>query len=332
MEPLTVQQEVALTSDDHDNIATEDVNENKKVEHENGNTEDQIDISKDGTAPEFDQISSNNGIDDDSVSGSQLLYDNKKSVNGVDASTNASTQEVFPHEPVFDNDLAVPNSNPEPVNPSESENAVHSSNHFGLNDFHSNHAKDSAVSTDELVENLFNDELGNDYDADSIPLNTEQRDELTSSSGIGSTANPNSYSSIADLPNDSDIVDVVGNTHTNTIPDPEFSPQTDLENLSKMPQVSPDENESSLQEQISDKNQERDSHIETNKSESESPDSGVFFSSPGIPAPSIVSAAVPVPPGKVLVPAAVDLVHGQALAALQALKVYLCPNIFLMGK
>ncbi|CAA6655584.1 unnamed protein product [Spirodela intermedia] len=45
------------------------------------------------------------------------------------------------------------------------------------------------------------------------------------------------------------------------------------------------------------------------------------FSSAGIPAPSLVSAASQVPPGKVLVPATVDQVQGQALAALQVLKV-----------
>ncbi|XP_058205936.1 uncharacterized protein LOC131319608 isoform X2 [Rhododendron vialii] len=45
------------------------------------------------------------------------------------------------------------------------------------------------------------------------------------------------------------------------------------------------------------------------------------FSSAGIPAPSVVSAALQVLPGKVLVPAVVDQVQGQALAALQVLKV-----------
>uniref|UniRef100_A0A0R0I842 SLH domain-containing protein n=2 Tax=Glycine max TaxID=3847 RepID=A0A0R0I842_SOYBN len=54
---------------------------------------------------------------------------------------------------------------------------------------------------------------------------------------------------------------------------------------------------------------------------SKSPNSGSFFSVPGIPAPSVVSASVQVLPGKVLVPAAVDQVQGQALAALQVLKV-----------
>ncbi|KAL2542071.1 S-layer-like proteiny domain [Abeliophyllum distichum] len=41
----------------------------------------------------------------------------------------------------------------------------------------------------------------------------------------------------------------------------------------------------------------------------------------GIPAPSVVSAASQAPPGKVLVPAAIDQRHRQALAAFQVLKV-----------
>ncbi|XP_028790724.1 uncharacterized protein LOC114746657 isoform X1 [Neltuma alba] len=318
MEPLTVQQETVLTSDDHNNEVTGHVNANNKVEPENGNTEDQTDISRDGTAPVFDQIPGNNGIADHSDSGSKLLYDHEKLVNG----TNASSQEVLPHEPDFDNDLAVPNSDPGPLSIPESENAVHSSSHFGLQDFDSNQAIDSAVSTAELEENPVNVEPVNNYDADPIPLNTEQKDELTTSNGSGrSTIPKSSSSSVAEPPNNIDTVNVAVNTQTSTIPDVETYPQNDIENLNKMPQVSADADESSLQEQISDKHQDRDSLIETSKIQSESPNSGVFFSSPGIPAPSIVSAAVPVPPGKVLVPAAVDQVQGQALAALQALKV-----------
>ncbi|CAH9077001.1 unnamed protein product [Cuscuta europaea] len=45
------------------------------------------------------------------------------------------------------------------------------------------------------------------------------------------------------------------------------------------------------------------------------------FPSAGIPAPSSVSAALHTLPGKVLVPAVIDQIHGQALAALQDLKV-----------
>lgn len=49
-------------------------------------------------------------------------------------------------------------------------------------------------------------------------------------------------------------------------------------------------------------------------------DSGDVFTFVGIPAPSTTSAVLQALPRKVLVPAAVDQVQGQALAALQVLK------------
>ncbi|XP_059304792.1 uncharacterized protein LOC132056551 isoform X1 [Lycium ferocissimum] len=52
-----------------------------------------------------------------------------------------------------------------------------------------------------------------------------------------------------------------------------------------------------------------------------STDPGDIFTSAGIPAPSTISPALQALPGKVLVPASFDQVQGQALAALQALKV-----------
>jgi len=68
----------------------------------------------------------------------------------------------------------------------------------------------------------------------------------------------------------------------------------------------------------------RNDNNEVNKCRSESSNSGAFYSVPGIPAPSVVSAAVQVLRGKVLVPALVDQGQEQALAALQALEVFLC--------
>ncbi|KAL8139753.1 hypothetical protein V2J09_005774 [Rumex salicifolius] len=54
--------------------------------------------------------------------------------------------------------------------------------------------------------------------------------------------------------------------------------------------------------------------------------SGNSFVSTGIPAPSILSASLLTLPGKVLVPAAVDQAHEQALAALQVIEVDAQPN------
>ncbi|GLT31187.1 hypothetical protein SLA2020_059390 [Shorea laevis] len=74
---------------------------------------------------------------------------------------------------------------------------------------------------------------------------------------------------------------------------------------------------------LSANDQDKNGYGETNKSksffDSSTPENS--YSSAGTPAPSIVSAAAQVIPGKVLVPAVVDQVQGQAIEALQILKV-----------
>ncbi|CAI9762422.1 unnamed protein product [Fraxinus pennsylvanica] len=70
---------------------------------------------------------------------------------------------------------------------------------------------------------------------------------------------------------------------------------------------------------------EQDGHdfndINLNRSSFDSTNLEKFFTSAGIPAPSIVSEALQALPGRVLVPSIVDQLQGQALAALQVLKV-----------
>lgn len=61
--------------------------------------------------------------------------------------------------------------------------------------------------------------------------------------------------------------------------------------------------------------------INVNRSFFDSTNPGIFFTSAGIPAPSVVSAALQGPPGKVLVPAVVDQLQSLALSALKELKV-----------
>ncbi|XP_075496115.1 uncharacterized protein LOC142533287 isoform X2 [Primulina tabacum] len=61
--------------------------------------------------------------------------------------------------------------------------------------------------------------------------------------------------------------------------------------------------------------------INANRSFFDSTNPGIFFTSAGIPAPSVVSAALRAPPGKVLVPAVVDQLQSLALSALKDLKV-----------
>ncbi|KAG4388256.1 hypothetical protein AAZX31_09G124900 [Glycine max] len=139
---------------------------------------------------------------------------------------------------------------------------------------------------DSMVEQG-NGDAPNYDDAKPLHLNTEQHDEITSSSGsVSAEGNEPSFEERSvpgnDLFEESSI-----SSSVNTLVD----------------------------EQVTNDN------YEVDEVKSKSPNSGSFFSVPGIPAPSVVSASVQVLPGKVLVPAAVDQVQGQALAALQVLKV-----------
>ncbi|XP_014617624.1 uncharacterized protein [Glycine max] len=140
---------------------------------------------------------------------------------------------------------------------------------------------------EDLQDELAFGDAPNYDDAKPLHLNTEQHDEITSSSGsVSAEGNEPSFEERSvpgnDLFEESSI-----SSSVNTLVD----------------------------EQVTNDN------YEVDEVKSKSPNSGSFFSVPGIPAPSVVSASVQVLPGKVLVPAAVDQVQGQALAALQVLKV-----------
>ncbi|KAL2605142.1 hypothetical protein AAZX31_09G124900 [Glycine max] len=288
MKTLTTQQEELLSSDDHNDEITEQGNVDSMVEQGNGKMEGQIDISGDYSSAESSNFYSDNSIVDDSDIGSQLIYDSKNPSDGVDDATkHISVQEDLQDELAFGNKLVFASESPVPL---ESENTIDSFNAYGFRDFDSNPNVDTAESTANLKENLFNVDPGdapNYDDAKPLHLNTEQHDEITSSSGsVSAEGNEPSFEERSvpgnDLFEESSI-----SSSVNTLVD----------------------------EQVTNDN------YEVDEVKSKSPNSGSFFSVPGIPAPSVVSASVQVLPGKVLVPAAVDQVQGQALAALQVLKV-----------
>ncbi|XP_047161651.1 uncharacterized protein LOC124831639 isoform X5 [Vigna umbellata] len=195
-----------------------------------------------------------------------------------------------------------------------------------------------------------NDKIEGDlpnYDGAEPPhLNAVQHDEITSSSGNVSFGFSETYSS-SGADNETEIVSVVVSPESNnTISDHKFFNEAVEENILSASKkesldlkVSAEGNEPSLEEWSIPGNDvfEKSSvllsanalvdekvindNYEVDEVKSESPNFGSFFSVPGIPAPSVVSATAQVFPGKVLVPAAVDQVQGQALAALQVLKV-----------
>ncbi|XP_019430634.1 PREDICTED: uncharacterized protein LOC109337971 isoform X1 [Lupinus angustifolius] len=299
LKPLTAQQDVLLSSDDHNDGNTEHANAGNKVEQANDNKEGQIDTSNDHSSPELDNIHGDYRIVDDSD-------DTKNTSNGIHGATeHISVLEDIQHHSALD---------------------------------------DKLVEVEEIPFNVEQGNIPND-DARSTHRSAEQQDETTSSSGSKISDISNTSSSTAD--NETEIGRVsVNPDSSNTISDPEFYPQDDQKNflsassqespnVNKMPQVSAVGNKVYFEEQRVPRNdlfresstdtltdrQIASDNNEVNESIPESPNSGPFFSVPGIPAPSVVSAAVKVLPGNVLVSAAVDQVQGQALAALQVLKV-----------
>ncbi|XP_027358690.1 uncharacterized protein LOC113867512 isoform X2 [Abrus precatorius] len=214
-----------------------------------------------------------------------------------------------------------------------------------------NDERTEQVNADNEVEQGIGKMEGNmpNYDDAKPPhLNTEQQDEITNSSGsIGSGI---SKTSSLGADNEIETDSIVVNPESNdTISDPKFFNEEDQANilsaskkenldLNKIPLASAEGDKPSLEEQtVPGNNLFEKSHVsssantlvdeqvrndyEVDKDIYESPNSGSFYSVPGIPAPSVFSSAIQVLPGKVLVPAVVDQVQGQALAALQVLKV-----------
>lgn len=185
----------------------------------------------------------------------------------------------------------------------------------------------------------------------------ESASEITKENPID--VEPNSFSNPTDLGNDGSIfsrissVSSISSNHapiepvaavisvcSDTTVEPQILPKDDTETVaspssiknvkhSEKPLASGEDSSSSME--VHDFNQNGSSGTSVSASEkenesnrisfSESPTTGSSFSPAGIPAPSVVSAALQLLPGKVLVPAIVDQVQGQALSALQVLKV-----------
>lgn len=341
MNPLTTHQEVILSSDDRDDDITGHVNVEKTLELENGKTEGQIDASRDYSSPESDNIQGDYKTVDDSDIGSELVNDSKNTSNGInDATKHISIQEDLLHESARDDELIVPSENQIPL---QTEKTVDSFSANEFSDFDAKPTVDTIESTAYLKENQFNAEPGNipNYDAKPLDLNNEQQDEITISSGSRNSDISETSSGLGADNKTKTASTVVNPESNNTISDPKILSEDDQDNidLNKTSQVSYEGNKSSFEEQSISGNdllsksvfspstnslvddQVRYENNEVNKDITETPNSGSIFSAPGIPAPSVVSAALQVLPGKVLVPAAFDQVQGQALAALQVLKV-----------
>lgn len=76
-----------------------------------------------------------------------------------------------------------------------------------------------------------------------------------------------------------------------------------------------------VEETLAGDHNERDNELEKQRKLFKSISPGLSLSSPGIPAPSLVSSASQIPAGKIVIPATVDPTQENAVSALQSLKV-----------
>ncbi|XP_050155230.1 uncharacterized protein LOC126629286 isoform X2 [Malus sylvestris] len=304
MEQLTTQQERSLTYDDENHGSAEDVDDQSNVKN--------------------DASSSPEGR-----TGGLSVQDFKNTAGGTEANAinNASDKGDSPLESTSDDKSVEPETFTRKFDLSESDNGNDSFVASEIEGFDSSLAVGIGDLASELKGNLVSVEPTNLQASDSN-LSTEPQDGIPGrSENHISTFESSSLSAIAHEHNVPVAVYVSLTSQSNTILEPQVSSE---DNIGTVPLSSTQENlEMSktlqvLAEGISsslEKNTIIESELSRNKSQL--PNAGNSFSSAGngIPAPTVVSAALQVPPGKVLVPAVVDQVQGQAFAALQVLKV-----------
>jgi hypothetical protein len=325
MEPFTTQQEVSLASDKEDDKVEESKSEDRNDSDLESKTDIQTDLS---SFPELNEAPSENVLGDSTETSTVDNVDYATRVSGT--GNNDSFQEDLQYESSFDDKSVAPEMTPSSENlPSSEINAS------------------SPVSTFEVDKNPVNVEPSNVPDITN--LNTDHQSELPVLK-INENSDPSSdsFTSTVLEPKEPMGVNISDSSPMDTSSEPQIVPEDDTEavaslltkenlDLSNTTQNSAERNSSSLEVNYLDEsdfsgtvsdfaNQAIIANNEMKESKPflELPTPEISFSSVGIPAPSAVSAALQVLPGKVLVPAVVDQLQGQTFAALQVLKVLLC--------
>ncbi|XP_077225913.1 uncharacterized protein LOC143859119 [Tasmannia lanceolata] len=320
MEPLTTQQELLLVSDDRDENISQVGKDGNTVFLDEGNQQSDCDlecntgINQDSFSPiEAAEATSENSHEKIDV-GPSLSKNAEFDTNGIDVIDNTvpttsnlrSTE--FSESDIVDcssdacclegSDSATVSDTPETV--------IELNENLGTADLVNLPLSDteSANLTNDNQEGIFvslkmdNPELNSDSDGIFVSLKMENPELNSDSAGLlpsksvtlGSLVNSESDANLdSQVQNVTETLTPVSNPH-------DFNPSKTLE--------SPPEHHSLN---------------EIGSFGAPIPESS--FSYAGIPAPSLVSAALRVSPGKVVVPALVDQIQGQALAALQVLKV-----------
>ncbi|XVF12514.1 hypothetical protein REPUB_Repub08aG0125100 [Reevesia pubescens] len=336
LDPLTAQREVSLTSD----------NESDQVEE----NELETGINKDLSSPsEFNGTSTDNNLDNENGT---YLVDSYTS-NGNIATNTVPIQEDSQNNSALDGMSVGPDIIPMPPKLPESEVVGGSFVSSGLRESDSNLDIDSPEATSEIEDKLISvretidtnlcDPINLDNDLDEGKFGSEGKENsnisVDSSSSSTSTNEPVIVSFSVSLELDPNLEpQSVPKDNPETI---ESSPTEENLESSKMLQFAVEIKNSSLEVNNLSESESSETtsvsapaHPLTNEESKidykEINDSKPVFASPtprssfspaSIPAPSVVSAALQLHPGKVLVPAVVDQVQGQALVALQVLKV-----------
>ncbi|KAJ8771486.1 hypothetical protein K2173_026663 [Erythroxylum novogranatense] len=323
MEPLTAQQETSLQCENDYNEVEENKSEEKSMKPDDGYLESDTGMQNDLSSSSVlhDASSENTGGE-----ASEVLSIDEDRHGREEKVFSDNVQEELQYESAFDDKIVVKKTRGSLDSP-DSEIALESNSQIDHN-----------IVNSQPVDSL--DAISHNIDRNKQLLGSNV-EEIPDPSPISSnsTAVKSPEPLVLTLPVSSEL-DTVPETHVLVDDRETLSLHSYQENLdaSQALHVSikrnpsfPEVNESKRNETFettsasaADKSIEhiQDSAIENEiNGRTSSPMDISSLSSAGIPAPSVVSEFLKVPPGKVLVPAVVDQVQGQALAALQVLKV-----------
>lgn len=346
-------------NDDQNDGNTEGVDEQSNTKQGVGSPEERAGTNKDySSSPEIDESPSLNRVGNDYDLGDLSVQHFEYTSIGTEAINSFSIQEDLQHESTSDDKSVEPETLTRQFNLPESDHGNDSFVAYGLEDSDSGLVVGTGDLTSELKEILVSVEPTNlpVSVANHSNLSIEPQDGIpVTSENQTSTFESSTVIPLAHEHNEPIALDVSVTSQSNTILEPQISSKDNIgalassstkENLdlSETVQVFAEGSSSSLEvhtmiesgssaTSVSEpaypnaNEQYTKNSNDTIRSKSQLPNPRNSFSSAGIPAPTVVSAAVQVLPGKVLVPAVVDQVQGQALAALQVLKVHATYNL-----
>ncbi|KAL2550482.1 S-layer-like proteiny domain [Forsythia ovata] len=334
MEPLTTQEE-SLSSDKHLDGVEEEQNMDTLEKQESSNPQSKTIAYEDPSSGKENSDATESRISDGTVAG--------QSPEDGDITSNGSIKKAAHSESAISGILVAPEATNKPPESDTTDDSLATSS------IQSKSGNLTAEKTNEAeAENLLDDIIPEQSasDADSANLSTDLEGGV---SGLGERENYNS--SLDPSSAEPSTLKILVESKSDAVLEPSISHEEYIETRSllstkdvepsKVPGVSVDMDDihpeveningtspsgaALVPEAAYELAYEQDANdyndINLNRSSFDSTNPEKFFTSAGIPAPSVVSEALQALPGKVLVPAVVDQLQGQALAALQVLKV-----------